>query len=224
MKLRHEYKFAINYADYLILRHRLKAVLLSDENAGADGTYYIRSIYFDTPHDKALREKIDGVDRRDKFRMRIYNFDTSFVRLEKKCKINGLGYKETAIIDMEQATAIIGGDINWMVNSDDPLVMELYAKMKNMMLRPKTIVDYIREPFIHPAGNTRITLDRDLRTGNVGPDCLTESAVTIPAGDEQIILEVKYDEFLPSVVRDIVQLRDRRCGAFSKYAASRVYG
>ncbi|NLU53040.1 MAG: polyphosphate polymerase domain-containing protein [Clostridiaceae bacterium] len=224
MKFRHEYKFDLNYSDYLITRGRLKAVLPCDENGGEMGEYHVRSIYFDTPQDKVLREKIDGVDRREKFRMRIYNLDASNVKLEKKSKINGLGYKESAVLTKEQANAILSGDTGWMANSDNQLILELYAKMKNMILRPKTIVEYIREPFVHPAGNTRITLDRNLRTGICRTDALTFDAVTIPARDEPIILEVKYDEFLPQIVRDIIQLEGRRAGAFSKYAACRVYG
>lgn len=95
--------------------------------------------------------------------------------------------------------------------------------MKIQGLRPKTIVDYTREPFFFPAGNVRVTLDYDIRTGLNCTDFLNTDCVTLPASNA-IILEVKWDEFLPDIIRDLVQLDGRRTGAFSKYAACRNYG
>ncbi|MBE5985759.1 MAG: molecular chaperone, partial [Paenibacillaceae bacterium] len=91
-------------------------------------------------------------------------------------------------------------------------------------LRPKTIVDYIREPFVYEPGNVRVTLDYDIRTGLQCIDFLNADCLMIPAGDSGIIMEVKWDEFLPSIIRDVVQLTGRRVTAFSKYAACRIYG
>ena len=207
----------------LILRQRLKAVMKPDENA-VEGKYFIRSLYFDNISDKALREKIDGVNCREKFRIRYYNDDTSLIHLEKKSKINGLGNKQSASLSAEEAQKIVDGDFDWMIDCDRPLVQELYSKMKSQGLRPKTIVDYIREPFVFSAGNVRVTLDYDIRTGLYCTDFLNPDCITIPAGNAPIILEVKWDEFLPSVIRDIVQLENRRTAAFSKYAVCRIYG
>jgi len=223
MDFRHEWKHEINYSDMLILRQRLKAVMKPDENA-VDGKYFIRSLYFDNISDKALREKIDGVNCREKFRIRYYNNDTSLIHLEKKSKINGLGNKQSANLSAEEAQKIVDGDFDWMIDCDRPLVQELYSKMKSQGLRPKTIVDYAREPFVFSAGNVRVTLDYDIRTGLYCTDFLNSDCITIPAGNAPIILEVKWDEFLPSVIRDIVQLESRRTAAFSKYAACRIYG
>ena len=223
MNFRHEWKHEINYSDMLILRQRLKAVMKPDENA-VDGKYFIRSLYFDNISDKALREKIDGVNCREKFRIRYYNNDTSLIHLEKKSKINGLGNKQSANLSAEEAQKIVDGDFDWMIDCDRPLVQELYSKMKSQGLRPKTIVDYAREPFVFSAGNVRVTLDYDIRTGLYCTDFLNPDCITIPAGNAPIILEVKWDEFLPSVIRDIVQLESRRTAAFSKYAVCRIYG
>lgn len=223
MDFRHEWKHEINYSDMIILRQRLKAVMKSDENA-VDGKYFIRSLYFDNISDKALREKIDGVNCREKFRIRYYNGDTSLIHLEKKSKINGLGNKQSANLSAEEAQKIVDGDFDWMIDCDRPLVQELYSKMKSRGLRPKTIVDYTREPFVFSAGNVRVTLDYDIRTGLYCTDFLNPDCITIPAGNAPIILEVKWDEFLPSVIRDIVQLESRHTAAFSKYAACRIYG
>lgn len=223
MDFRHEWKHEINYSDMLILRQRLKAVMKPDKNA-VDGKYFIRSLYFDNISDKALREKIDGVNCREKFRIRYYNGNTSLIHLEKKSKINGLGNKQSANLTAEEAQKIVDGDFDWMIDCDRPLVQELYSKMMSQGLRPKTIVDYTREPFVFSAGNVRVTLDYDIRTGLYCTDFLNTDCVTIPAGNAPIILEVKWDEFLPSVIRDIVQLESRRTAAFSKYAVCRIYG
>jgi SPX domain protein involved in polyphosphate accumulation len=195
----------------------------SDPHA-IDGKYHIRSLYFDNIDDKALREKIDGVNMREKFRIRLYNCDPSVIHLEKKSKRNGLGTKYSANLTAEEAQKIVDGDLEWMLSSDRPLVQELYCKMRYQGLRPKTIVDYTREPFIFRPGNVRVTLDYDIRTGLHCTDFLNPDAVTIPAGDAPILIEVKWDEYLPSIIRDAVSMPDRRVSAFSKYAQCRVYG
>ena len=161
---------------------------------------------------------------REKFRIRYYNGDTSFIHLEKKSKLNGLGTKYSALLTKEQAQAIVDGRIDWMMENEDSLVQELYCKMKYQGMRPRTIVDYTREPFTYPPGNVRVTFDYNIRTGLNCVDFLDTECVTIPAGDAPIILEVKWDEYLPDIIRDAVQQPGRRVTAFSKYAQCRIYG
>ncbi len=223
MELRHEWKHEISPSDLLALRRRLRAVMRPDPHAEG-GRYEIRSLYFDTPTDKALREKTDGVNLREKFRVRYYNGDTSMLRLEKKSKRGGLGGKASAALTAEEAQAIVDGDYRWMSGSERPLVAELYRKMVCQGLRPKTIVDYVREPFTFAPGNVRVTLDYNIRTGLRCTDFLDPECVTIPVPGAPIILEVKWDAFLPGVIRDAVQLEGRRTSSFSKYAVCRVYG
>lgn len=220
---RHEWKHMINHADKIVIRQRLRAVAQVDANA-ADGRYLIRSLYFDNISDKALREKLDGVNRREKFRIRYYNGNTDQIHLEKKSKWNGLGTKDRALLTADEAQRIVDGDLSWMIGSDRPLVQELYVKMNSQGLRPKTIVDYTREPFVYAPGNVRVTLDYNIRTGLLCTDFLNPDCITIPAGAGETILEVKWDEYLPSVIRDAVQLGSRQLSAFSKYAACRMYG
>lgn len=223
MDFRHEWKYEINYCDMLVLRQRLGAVAHRDIHA-KDGKYLIRSLYFDNIDDKALREKIDGVNKREKFRIRFYNDDTSVIHLEKKSKINGLCRKDSADLTYEQTQAIIGGEYGWMTGSENALIKEFYSKIMSQRLSPKAIVDYTREPFVFAPGNVRITLDYNIRTGIGCSDFLNTECVTIPAGESPVILEVKWDEYLPDIIRDAVQLPGRRVGAFSKYAACRTYG
>lgn len=223
MKFRHEWKHEINYSDMLTLKTRLSAVMKKDEHS-INGAYHIRSLYFDNLSDKALREKIDGVNIREKFRMRFYNGDTSYIVLEKKSKLNGLCAKESCRISAEEAQKIVDGDYKWMIQSARPLCQELYSKMQSQGLRPKTIVDYNRCPFVYAPGNVRVTIDYDIRTGGSRTDFLTSSTLTLPAGDSPIILEVKWDDFLPDIIKDAVTINGRRVCAFSKYQQCRIYG
>lgn len=223
MTYRHEWKHEIVYADMLCLRQRLSVAAKRDIH-GVDGKYQIRSLYFDNASDKALREKIDGVNIREKFRMRFYDDDTDTIHLEKKSKVNGLCLKESVLLTKTQAQAIAGGKLDWMMQSGVPLIEELYCKMMSMGLRPKTIVDYTREAFVFAPGNVRVTIDYNIRTGINNTDFLNMACVTVPAGDTPIILEVKWDAYLPDIIRDAVQMKNCRTGAFSKYAACRIYG
>lgn len=222
MEYRHEVKHVINASDRIAIRQRLRHVARVDTHA-VDGKYYIRSLYFDTISDKALREKINGVSRREKFRIRYYNQDTSMIHLEKKSKIGGLGNKQSALLSKEEVQKIIEGDYTWMLECDRPLVQELYAKMMSQGLRPKTIVDYVREPFVFGPGNVRVTLDYDICTGLSCLDFLNPNIPMVGVKESPIIMEVKWDHYLPDSIRDAIQLSNVREGAYSKYAACRMY-
>lgn len=224
MVYRNEIKHEISAADKAAICASMRAVARPDPHAGPDGRYLIRSLYFDTPADKALREKLDGVSEREKFRIRFYNGDPSVMHLEKKVKRGGLGCKVSAPITAEEAQRIVDGDTDWMAVSGRGLIVELYAKMKSEGLRPKTIVDYTRTPFVYGPGNVRVTIDENIRTGLGCTDFLNPRCVTVPAGEPVILLEVKWDDYLPAVIRRAVAVKSRRGAAFSKYQTCRIYG
>ena len=223
---RHELKYMIPYADYRAMRERLKAVMKPDPHTDASGTYRIRSIYFDNSDDKALREKIDGVGKREKFRIRYYNDDFSFITLEKKMKIDNLCLKYEAQITEEECRKILNGDLAFMKDHPEELVKELYAKMHYQRLRPRVLVSYVREPYVYPAGHVRITFDSQIRTSLFHQEFLTREVSDISATDtpQDMILEVKYDAFLPAVIQDLIQTPGIRQQAFSKYGACRRFG
>lgn len=223
MDFRHEWKIEISKADLPALRSRLQAVMMPDEHA-INGKYSIRSLYFDGPTDKALREKIDGVNCREKFRIRYYNGDTGFLNLEKKSKLNGLCKKQSVPLTEKQVRTILDGDFIWISQNSPALIQELMYKMKTEGLMPKVVVDYIREPFVYKPGNVRITFDHSIRTGLKCTEFLSPNLITVPAGDAPILMEVKWDAFLPDIIRDLIQLPGRRAFAFSKYAQCRIYG
>lgn len=218
---RHELKHHINYADVLQIRARLPSVANIDKNASVGNGYRVKSLYFDNYNDKVLKEKIDGIDEREKFRLRLYNGDISFIRLEKKSKKNGFCFKENAIITADECVRLLFGDTAVLKENGSPLCMELYTKMQYQQLRPKNIVDYMREAFIYEMGNVRVTLDYDIRTSNNIHEFLKPESVRIPVLGVYI-LEVKYDNYLPEIIRGIVSLASRRSSAFSKYAATRI--
>ena len=231
---RHELKYKISYPDYLAMRSRLRPVMKADPHASAEGRYLVRSVYFDNLNDKALREKIDGVAKREKFRIRYYNDDISYIVLEKKMKIGSRCLKYSAPITGEECRKILNGgrisvtrgDLAFMKEHPQELVRELYAKMTYQQLRPRVLVSYTREPFIYPAGNVRVTFDSDIRTSLFHQEFLTKEAAGISATDEpqDVYLEVKFDAFLPEVVQDLIRVKGIRQHAFSKYSASRRFG
>lgn len=222
MQFRHEIKHEISNLDMLILRQRLGAVMKPDSHT-VNGQYEIRSLYFDNLDDKALREKLDGVNIREKYRIRLYNNDPSVIHLERKFKHGGLGYKDSTNLTPEQAQAIASGDVGWMSESIDEVILGFYTRIRNEGMAAKVIVDYTREPFVFCPGNVRVTLDYNIRTGLRCTDFLNPDCVTVPVKDSPCILEVKWDNYLPDVIRDAVLLDDRHCAAFSKYAACRMY-
>ena len=223
MYFRHEWKHEISASDLLVLRQRLRAVAKQDRHA-MNGCYRIRSLYFDTPTDQALREKINGVSNREKFRIRYYNGDLGMIRLEKKSKRGGLCHKDSVKVAKDEVARLLQRDLDWMNDPQRPLLQELRSRMTTQGLAPKVIVDYTREPFIFAPGNVRVTVDYGIRTGLQCEKFLQPDSVTIPLREDPIVLEVKWDEFLPSIIRDAVQLDARHTTAFSKYAACRIYG
>ncbi len=221
LRFRHELKYTISRLEDKVLSSRLPGILPRDRNAGPDGTYRITSLYFDTPTDTALRQKLDGVARREKFRIRYYGDQAELLRLEKKMKLGSLTAKESARLTRQEAEGILRGDIDFLLHRGEPLLTEFYSKLRSG-LQPKSIVVYDREAFTYGPGNVRITLDRNVRTSLRCTDFLNPSRLHICAGEGETVLEVKYDEYLPDIVRLAVQTESRQT-AYSKYAVCRRF-
>ena len=225
MSFRHEIKIPINSFDRVVLSSRLSACLPRDVNAGPDGSYLIRSLYFDTPYDTALREKLAGVDRREKFRIRIYNgCADGRIMLEKKVKVNGLSGKENAVLTIQECRMLLAGEYSWMARDERTVLNELYIKIKTTMLSPKTIIEYKREAFTYLPCNIRITIDSDIRTGLFSSELFKRELPLVPAADGFIVMEVKYDTFIPDFITDILRIGSRGQAACSKYTIGRRFG
>ncbi|WP_258359829.1 polyphosphate polymerase domain-containing protein [Moorella sulfitireducens (nom. illeg.)] len=224
IKYRSELKHIITLGDAAVVRNRLAMVLPADENAGPDRRYHVRSLYFDTPEDRSLFEKIESLPFREKFRIRFYNHDHSFIRLEKKIKHYGKSAKSGAGLKKEEVQAILRGDILFLIDAGQALLREFYLKLKTERLIPRTVVDYMREAYSYPAGNVRVTIDSDVRASISSTDLFDADlpcAAVLETG--LCVLEVKYDGFLPEFIQDLIQLNKCTSTAISKYAACRLY-
>ena len=223
MEYRHEIKHYITQADAVAIRKNLSVVASVDPHAREDGCYRIRSLYFDDLRDTALWEKLDGVNERRKFRIRYYNDDLSLIMLECKMKRDNVGCKLQERLTEEELRRILDGDTVWMVTSGRPLLAVLYVEMKTRGLRPKCVVEYMRTPFVYGPGNVRVTIDWNIRTGPPG-QFMDPRGLTLPVEGDPMLLEVKWDNYLPGVIRRATALKSRGSAAFSKYAACRIYG
>ena len=221
--MRHEFKHQISPQEDLVLSGRLRRLFPHDRHAGPDGSYRVTSLYFDTPYDAALREKLDGVDRREKFRLRYYGEDPAWLKLEKKFKVNGLCGKRSARLSREEGERLLARDLDFLLDREEPLLAELYHKLRGSLLAPRTAVCYDREAFLYPPGNVRVTLDRKLRTSRTAQDFFRPDRFLLRPLDGLTVLEVKYDAFLPGLVRRAVQVPGRRAAACSKYALCRRF-
>ncbi|WP_246028046.1 polyphosphate polymerase domain-containing protein [Paenibacillus xylaniclasticus] len=224
LKFRQELKFYINYHQYLILRQRLGSFMERDKHAVPSGKYHIRSLYFDDIENKALAEKQGGVRNRYKYRIRIYNLGDQTIHFEKKIKRDEYIAKRKVSLTRREADIIIGGDPSPLYVPEDAMRMELYHEMTQRLLKPKVIVDYFREPFVNVHGNVRITFDMQLRTGLYSTDLFNPNLPTVNAiNDNLVILEVKFDEFLPYHIRDAVQMDGLIRQSASKYVICRKF-
>lgn len=196
-----------------------------DEHVQGNGRYLIRSIYFDNTEDKVLREKINGVQKREKFRIRYYNDDLSFIMLEKKAKYNSLCTKTDARLSEREYWALLNGKTGWMMTHPSGLVRELYCKMNTQQLRPRVMVSYIREPYVYAAGNVRVTFDSRIRSTlfhrNFTEDTISDIRVCDPG---TVIMEIKFDAFLPEIIQSLLQTEEIRQQAYSKYGICRRFG
>lgn len=221
IKARHEHKLYINTSDYISLVSRVRPIMKLDKNAQENNKYKIRSLYFDNYLDKAVMEKFSGISRREKFRIRLYNDNPDYIRLERKSKSNRLCYKESAILSKEECLSLIDGQYGFLKNKEEKIFFDLYTKMNYQNLRPKAIVDYDREAYIYKAGNVRVTFDTNIRMSNNIRGIFDRDLVTIPAA-RATILEIKYDGFIPEIIRQIIRIDSRNETEFSKYAVSRL--
>ncbi len=205
LPLRHELKFFINEMQYYVLSGILDQVLQRDPNGDEYNEYHIRSLYFDTVFDTALYDKLDGVPNRDKYRIRIYNFSDRVIKLECKTKVGSLISKRSQTIPRLLCEQLMAGDPTGLETTRSGLLNDVYREMTVNLLRPAVIVDYVREAYLHPAEEVRITFDKQLRTGLKNYDLFDSQIPTVsPFDNNEMILEVKYNQFLPSYIRDIL--------------------
>lgn len=217
---RHELKYLIPYSlkDELIRRFAHSGLLQADAHA-KDGCYSIRSLYFDDPDHSAYEEKLMGIASRHKWRIRFYDGDDSFLRLEKKIKQGSYIRKESAPLSRAEANAVLSGSYSFLLQRDEPLCREFYIACTSFLLRPAVIVDYEREPYVLDAGTVRLTFDEQIRAAICGTDPFEASLPSLPVLEEGVlIMEVKYTAFLPELVQNLLSAGQAQQTQASKYA------
>jgi len=219
---RREIKLLITQKEYYVLQSRLRSLLSPDVHAGPGREYWIRSLYLDDQMNSAYWEKISGTADRKKYRIRIYNGLDSVIKLECKEKHGSCIYKRSATISRETCDRIISGDFSSLSQYEHPLCQEVFALSRRNSLFPSVIVDYIREAYVHPVSNVRITFDKQLHAAVDSPNIFDLDMPTIPIyPDQNIILEVKYDQVFPRYLAQILSYSHGTKMALSKFCLCR---
>lgn len=221
MEYRHEIKFLVTDQQLLLINFRLSSFMKRDAHQAGD-YYTITSLYFDDHTDRFLKENLNGEDYRVKYRIRLYNNSPNTIHLEKKSKIHGMTRKEIISITLDECISIINGNIS--IRDPDPKdnKVSLYAEMILNGVFPKIVVEYDRSAFINRVGNVRITFDKNIRATTKINEFLKPRIYThpiLPTGYH--ILEIKYDELLPSYIYDLLDDGNLQQTAFSKYSYAR---
>jgi hypothetical protein len=219
---RHELKYAINDVEYHALRSRLRSILHPDENARETGEYHIRSLYFDDFSDSSFNDKEAGVFQRGKYRIRIYNRSDSVIRLEFKEKFDNYISKSGRLLTRATYEKILHRKQRIEEVRDDSFLLDFYMHTRIDLLSPRIIIDYVREPFICEAGNVRITFDKHLKASLRDLDVFQPNPLLVtPPFPGTMILEVKYDDYLPEYIRRSLSLSRHQHMAASKYTICR---
>lgn len=223
-KFRHELKYTISSGQLQLLKNRLVRLVPLDSHVGQQGSYSIRSLYFDDYYDRCLQENENGTDPREKFRIRIYNHSLDRITLECKRKERGKTLKTSCPLTIEQTRMLMAGKPLPDIASQHPVLRKLTMEMLTRKLRPVVIVEYDRIPYIYRNGNVRITLDTNISSSGAIENFLEEripKRPVMPLGQQ--LLEVKYDEYLPDFIYRSLQLHSLRQTAFSKYYICRRF-
>jgi hypothetical protein len=221
-KFRNEFKYYITYHEMIALRAKLIEYLSLDPYSLSEEGYSIRSLYFDSPFDHALYDKNEGVFNREKYRIRIYNESDAVIRLERKSKFGDFVCKEGASLSRDDYNSILNGQYHHLSSYEAPLIKDFYYALQHRHYKPITIVDYTREAYLYEMGNVRITFDKELR-GCV--NCLdlfdNRGIYESILAPELVILEIKFDQFLPDSIRKLIAPDNFVRSAISKYVLCR---
>ncbi|MDR0840168.1 MAG: polyphosphate polymerase domain-containing protein [Christensenellaceae bacterium] len=222
---RHELKYYLNQGDYALLSGRLKNTMAQDEFAAKNGgEYFIRSLYFDDYDDTALRDKLAGEDVRDKFRLRTYNMLDDVIKLECKHKKDGFICKRSLSLSRRECDMLLAGDTRFLLKRPEPFAQRMFAEFATRGLRPVVLVDYMREAYVFPYQDVRVTFDKDIRTGYRSVDIFDPNVLTYRVVEGfDMVLEVKFNEYLPAYLRELLQCDAHIRSAISKYCLCRKF-
>jgi len=220
---RRELKYYINYIDYFNLSNIISRIFSKDSNSNKDGGYHVRSLYFDNKANKDYYQKIDGIERRKKFRIRIYNYNFNPIKMEIKSKLNNYIIKESFTINNKDAEKIISGDYEILLKYKNVSAIKIYRDFLKDFYRPVVLIDYWREAYNYDLNQIRVTFDMDLKKieKNIGDLFISNYDMSHVLNNNKIIMEIKFNNTLPSWIKNLIQMpRFERC-AISKYTLSR---
>jgi hypothetical protein len=224
-KFRHELKYYIHNHEYEILRAKLSAVLRPDPFSISERGYHIRSLYFDNLYDRDLHQKNYGTLRRKKLRIRIYNVSDQVIKLERKHRYGEFICKESVSLTKDEYQKLLNDDYGFLKEKEAILYHDFYHYLRSERLKPKVIVDYTREAYIGDVSDVRITFDKELSAAVNSVDIFNKNLVTVEAlPPPLLIMEVKFNEFLPSYIRNLIHLDSHQRSAISKYVICRETG
>ena len=217
---RHELKFVISETQAEVLKYRLSLIMDVDTHSKTeDNTYFIRSLYFDDIYNSAYYEKIDGLEKREKYRIRIYNFDDSFIRLERKEKNRDLTHKEQTKLTKEECLNILNGNFDALDTSKCKLLEDFVIKYKLHSIKPDVIVDYTRLAYTYDVEETRITFDEKIKSGRYNYDLFDKDIVSFEVLEpNEVVLEVKFNDAIPSHIASVIMTIPSIRLAVSKFA------
>lgn len=221
--LRREIKFLISYAEYVMLSRRINSLLTRDKHNFNEDGYLISSVYFDDKSDSSFFEKVAGVADRKKYRLRYYNRSNDYIVFERKNKKGDRIEKESVRIDEKTFYSLAEGNFDVLADSASPLLREVYAINKSAGLLPRLFCEYVREAYVHPLSETRITFDKRLKCAPArGISIERDPGAYFVFPEDRVILEVKYNEYIPRFISDALST-GRIPVSSSKYETSFNY-
>lgn len=224
VKYRHEYKYLVSNAQIMLLKSRIQSIMKPDPHVGGNGIYNIRSVYFDDYYNRCFYENEQGLDPREKFRIRIYNCSSERISLECKRKECGKTLKTSCRLTKEQADILLQGKAIDDYGLVPPLLRKMNIEIQTRMLKPVVIVEYERIPYIYKNGNVRVTFDTNVSSSvdiSRFYDIDIPKRPIMPVGNQ--LLEVKFDEYLPDFIYNSLNLDSLQRTAYSKYYLCRRY-
>lgn len=214
---RHELKYMISFSQKDLLTRRFAGILSSDANA-ENGGYFIRSLYFDDAFGSAYEEKMMGISERRKFRIRCYNLQDRNIKLEKKQKSGSCIRKVSAPLSRAETEQLLSGGYDFLRDRPEEVCREFYIECMSSLMRPAVIVDYDREPYVYGPGDVRITFDMHVRAAVGGYSLFDASLPALEALEgDRLIMEVKYTDFLPQLIRELLPPEHSEYTQASKY-------
>ena len=217
LKFRHELKYFISEPEKEVIARRLSTVMQRDAHV-KDVRYFIRSLYFDDQFENAYEEKLAGTNERKKYRIRIYNLEDSVIRLECKRKEGQYINKISAKLTREETDKLLRGEYHFLKDRQEQVCKDFYLECALNQMKPKVIVDYDREPYVYSFGDVRITFDEHVRSGVFEQELFDQALPVMEVLEPgQLIMEVKFTEYLPEIIRDLLQVDNCIYTAASKY-------